>query len=43
MATIDGGDLAELEAYVGGMLKSLQPAQRRSLLRKVATTMRREN
>lgn len=43
MATIDGGDLAELEAYVGGMLKSLQPAQRRKLLRKVATTMRREN
>lgn len=43
MATIDGGDLAELEAYVGGMLKSLHPAERRKLLRKVATTMRREN
>lgn len=43
MASVDGGDLAELEAFVGGMLKSLEPAQRRRLFRKVATTMRRQN
>lgn len=43
MADIDGGDLAELEAFVGGMLKSLEPRARRRLFRKVATTMRRSN
>lgn len=43
MADIDGGDLSELEALVGGMLKSMEPAARRGLLRKVATTMRRSN
>lgn len=43
MADVDGGDLAELEAFVGGMLKSLEPAARRSLFRRVATTMRRQN
>lgn len=43
MASVDGGDLAELEALVGGMLKSLEPGARRSLFRKVATTMRRSN
>lgn len=42
MAKADG-DLAELEAFVGGMLKSLEPAARRSLFRRVATTMRRQN
>ena len=39
----DGGDLSELEAFVGGMLKALEPAARRRLFRKVATTMRRQN
>jgi len=43
MAEVDGGDLHELEAFVGGMLKSLAPAARRGLLRKVAKTMRRSN
>ena len=43
MAEIDGGDLAELESFVGGMLKSLEPAARRGLFRKVATSMRRQN
>ena len=42
MAEIDG-DLAELEAFVGGMLKSLEPKARRRLFRKVATGMRRAN
>jgi len=35
------GDLDELEKFVGGMLQSLEPRARRSLFRKVATTMRR--
>lgn len=43
METVDGGDLAELEAFVGGMLKSLEPSARRGLFRKVATNMRRQN
>lgn len=43
MARPETGDLADLERFVGGMLKSLEPAQRRSLFRKVATTMRRSN
>lgn len=43
MARVDGGDLAELEAFVGGMLKSLEPSERRGLFRRVATTMRRQN
>lgn len=43
MAEVDGGDLAELEAFVGGMLKSMEPRARRKLFRKVATTMRRSN
>lgn len=43
MASVDGGDLAELEAFVGGMLKSLEPSERRGLFRRVATTMRRQN
>ncbi|MDD3799365.1 MAG: phage virion morphogenesis protein [Novosphingobium sp.] len=43
MATVEGGDLFELEQFVGGMLKSLEPAARRSLFRRVATTMRRQN
>ena len=37
------GDLAELEEFVGGMLKSLGPRERRRLFRKVATQMRRSN
>ena len=37
------GDLAELEDFVGGMLKSLEPRERRKLFRKVATQMRRSN
>lgn len=43
MATIEGGDLAELETLVGGMLNSLEPSARRKLFRRVATTMRRQN
>lgn len=43
MADVDGGDLRELEEFVGGMLKSLEPAARRGLLRKVARTMRTSN
>lgn len=43
MARVDGGDLAELEAFVGEMLRALEPRERRSLFRKVATTMRRSN
>jgi len=43
MADVDGGDLSELEAFVGGMLKSLEPAARRGLLRKVARQMRLSN
>ncbi|MFA7597009.1 MAG: phage virion morphogenesis protein [Novosphingobium sp.] len=42
MASVDG-DLAELESFVGGMLKSLEPSARRGLFRRVATTMRRQN
>ncbi|WP_336981580.1 phage virion morphogenesis protein [Altererythrobacter fulvus] len=42
MAAIDGGDLAELEGFVGGMLKSLEPSARRKLFRHVATTLRRQ-
>lgn len=38
---VHGGDLAELEKFVGGVLKSLEPRERRSLFRKVSTTMRR--
>lgn len=43
MAYVNGGDLSELEAFVGGMLKSLEPAARRGLLRKVARQMRLSN
>lgn len=43
MVDVPTGDLAELEKFVGGMLKSLEPRARRSLFRKVATTMRRQN
>lgn len=35
------GDLAELEGFMGAILKSLEPSQRRSLLRKVARSVRR--
>lgn len=43
MAGPETGDLAELEKFVGGMLKSLEPRERRKLFRKVAATMRRSN
>lgn len=43
MAQISGGDLAELEGFVGGILKALEPPARRRLLRHVATTLRRQN
>ena len=43
MADVDGGDLRELEEFVGGMLKSLDPAARRGLLRRVARQMRTSN
>lgn len=43
MGAVETGDLAELEAFVGGILRSLEPRARRSLFRKVATTMRRRN
>lgn len=43
MPTVAGGDLDELEAFVGGMLKSLDASAKRSLFRRVATTMRRQN
>lgn len=42
MADLDG-DLAELEAFVGGMLKSLDASQKRQLLRHVARDMRKAN
>jgi phage gpG-like protein len=35
------GDLAELEQFVGGILQSLKPSERRSLLRTVARSMRK--
>ncbi|MXO66243.1 phage virion morphogenesis protein [Altererythrobacter endophyticus] len=37
------GDLAELEAITGGMLKALEPRERRRLFRRVATAMRKQN
>jgi len=43
MARAETGDLAELESFVGGMLKSLDAPARRRLFRQVATTMRRSN
>lgn len=36
------GDLAELEALMGAILKSLEPPERRSLLRRVARSIRRD-
>ncbi|OJW58015.1 MAG: hypothetical protein BGO57_12235 [Sphingomonadales bacterium 63-6] len=42
MARVDGGDLAELEGFVGGILKSLEPAERRKLFRQITTNMRRQ-
>ncbi len=42
MAALDG-DLAELEAFVGGLLKALEPRERLRLFRRVATNMRRQN
>lgn len=38
---VHGGDLAELERFMGGILKSLEPRARRSLFRKVARQLRR--
>ncbi len=43
MADVDGGDLRELEEFVGGMLKSLEPAALRGLLRRVSRQMRTSN
>lgn len=38
---MDGtGDLAELEGFMGAILKSLEPRERRSLLRKAARSLR---
>ncbi|MBB5985304.1 phage virion morphogenesis protein [Sphingobium lignivorans] len=40
MVDIGADDLGELERFAGGILASMQPAERRSLFRKVARTLR---